>query len=332
MKVFITGGTGSIGAHIVKMLCDQGHQVHVLARDTEKAKLLSFDGVKIFHGDVLNEKVIDEAVAGCQQAYHLAAFAKVWARDSGIYFDINVRGTENVLKACVKHGVQKVVVTSTAGTLGPSLNSEITEDKIRDIDFFNEYESSKAAGESKVKDYITQHGLNCVIVLPTRVYGPFLFGESSSITLMIDKYINKSWRLYPGNGTQIGNYAYIEDVALGHLLAMEKGRSGHLYLLGGENHSFKEFFKVLSEVSGVKVKLWVIPHWFQVLFAKFQVFKGKYLGGQPLITPKWIARGKYDWVLSPKKAVEELGLPITPLKEGLEKTVKRLREHQSKAK
>ncbi len=329
MKVFITGGTGSIGAHLVKMLSERGYETHVLARNEAKAKLLDFPGVKFFKGDILDKASIDKAMEGCEQAYHLAACAKVWAKDTAEFFDMNVVGTENVLKSAKEHGVKRVVVTSTAGVLGPSLRGTITEEKTRDIDFFNEYEGSKAATESKVKDYIVQHGLDCVIVSPTRVYGPFLFGESSSITLMIDKYINKTWRLYPGNGTQTGNYIYIEDAALGHILAMEKGKTGHTYLLGGENYSFVEFFGMIREISGVKVKLWVIPHWAQVLFARFQVFKAKF-GGTPLITEKWIARGKYNWVLSPKKAVEELGLPITPVREGLKKTIDTLREQQKK--
>jgi len=330
MKIFITGGTGSIGAHIVKMLSSQGHQIHVLARNLEKAKLLKFEGVKIFKGDIEDVEAIDAAIQGCEQAYHLAAYAKVWSKLPERYFQVNVGGTENILKACLKHKVKRIVVTSTAGALGPSVTGTITEDKIRDLDYFNEYESSKATAESKVKDYIIQYGLDAVIVSPTRVYGPFLFGESSSITLMIEKYINRKLPVYPGNGTQTGNYAYIEDVALGHLLAMEKGKTGELYLLGGENHNFVDFFNTLSEISGVRKKMRVAPIWIQKTYAATELFRAKYFGKDPVVTPKWISRGKYNWVLDASKAVTELGVPVTPLKEGLQRTVDRLRAQNSK--
>ncbi len=330
MKVFISGGTGSIGAHLVKMLSEKGYTIHVLARNMDKVKLLDFPGVVGFKGDILDAESVDKAMEGCDQAYHLAAMAKVWARNTGDFYDMNVQGTKNVLDAAMKHGVKRIVCTSTAGVLGPSISGEVTEDKVRNKDFFNEYEGSKAAAESKIKDYVIQHGLDVVIVSPTRVYGPFLFGESSSITLMIDKYINKSWRLYPGTGREVGNYVYIEDVALGHILAMEKGKKGHTYILGGNNYSFVEFFGMIRELSGVNVKLWVIPHWAQVLFGKIQVFKGKYLGGEPLITPKWLAKGKYNWVVDVSKAKNELGLPITDVKTGIQNTIDAIRARDGK--
>ena len=325
MKVFVTGGTGSIGAHLVKMLSEQGHTIHVLVRSLKKAENLKFGNVVPFEGNLLDQSSIERAMEGCTQAYHLAAFAKVWAKDTGEFFRQNVGATENVLKAAVKLKVDKVVVTSTAGVLGPSLNGTITESKVRDKDFFNEYEGSKSMAESRVKDYVIKHDLNVVIVAPTRVYGPFIFGEPSSITLMVDKYVNGAWKVYPGNGKQIGNYVYIEDVAVGHLLAMEKGKKGETYLLGGDNHDYIEFYKLLADVSGVHKKMYKAPIWGQMLFAKYQLFMANYFGKDPVITPKWIARGRYDWVLSAEKAHNELGMPVTPLKEGLEKTVEWLK-------
>ena len=95
--------------------------------------------------------------------------------------------------------MQKVVVTSTGGVFGPSINEIVTEEKIRDIDFLNEYEGSKTFAELKIMKFVNEHDLDVVIVSPTRVYGPFIFGFPSSTTLMIDKYINHSCRIYPGN-------------------------------------------------------------------------------------------------------------------------------------
>ncbi len=321
MKIFVTGATGSIGQHLVKMLAERGHTIHALVRSVEKAKAQSLNNLTYFQGDLSDKASIDKAMSGCQQVYHLAACAKVWAKHSGEFYAINVTGTVNILEAAVKHKIEKVVVTSTAGVLGPSLSNTITEDTVRELDFFNEYEGSKSMAESRVKDFVNNCNLNVVIVSPSRVYGPFLSGPASSITLMIDKYVNGKWRVYPGTGKEIGNYVYIEDVALGHILAMEKGRKGHTYLLGGENHDYISFYSKLGEASGIDRKMIRIPVWVQLTFARIQLLLAERFGKEPSITPKWISKGNYNWELSSHKAIQELGLPVTPLSEGLRKTV-----------
>ncbi len=325
MKIFVSGATGSIGAHLVKMLSERGHTVHALVRSMEKARNLSFENVFPFQGDITDKSSVDAAMKNCEQAYHVAAYAEVWAKDSGIFYDINVGGTVNVMQSALEHDIKRVVFTSTAGIFGPSLNGIITEEKIRDVDLFNEYEGSKLMAESVVKDFVNLHDLDVVIISPTRVYGPFLFGEPSSTTLMIDKFVNGGWRLYPGDGTGIGNYVYIEDVALAHILAMEKGKKGETYLIGGENYDYITFFKMMGEIAGIKRKMFKIPMWEQLIFARLELFFAIWFNKKPEVTPKWIVRGKYHYELSPAKAVRELGLPITPIEEGLKKSVEWVR-------
>jgi nucleoside-diphosphate-sugar epimerase len=329
MKIFVSGATGSIGAHLVKILSERGDTIHALVRSTEKARSLSFDNVFPFHGDITDKESVDRAMKGCEQAYHVAAYAEVWAKDTGFFYDINVQGTVNVMQSALDHKVKRVVFTSTAGVLGPSINGVITEEKIRDIDLFNEYEGSKLMAESVVKDFVNLKGLDVVIVSPTRVYGPFLFGDPSSTTLVIHKYVNEGWRLYPGDGTGIGNYVYIEDVALGHIQAMEKGKTGETYLLGGENYSYKEFFSMLGMVSGIHRMMIKIPMWMQLFYARVQLFMAIWFKRKPELTPKWVVRGKYHYELSPEKAIRELGLNVTPFKEGLEKSVEWVRSLKS---
>lgn len=329
MKIFVSGATGSIGAHLVKILSERGHTTHVLVRSMEKASKLAFENVFPFQGDITDKNSVDAAMKGCEQAYHVAAYAEVWAKDTEVFYDINVRGTVNVMQSAVDHQIKRVVFTSTAGIFGPSINGIINEEKIRDIDLFNEYEGSKLMAESLVKDFVNLQGLDVVIVSPTRVYGPFLFGEPSSTTLVIHKYVNERWRLYPGDGRGIGNYVYIEDVALGHILAMEKGKTGETYLLGGNNYNYIDFFNLLGEASGIKRKMVRIPMWAQMSFARMQLFMALRFGRLPDVTPKWIVRGKYHYELSPEKAIRELGLPITPIKEGLEKSVEWVRSLKS---
>ncbi|GAB2775268.1 SDR family NAD(P)-dependent oxidoreductase [Salinimicrobium soli] len=321
MKIFVTGGTGSIGAHLVKMLSARGYTVHALVRSMEKAAHINFPNVIPFLGDITDKASIDRALAGCEQVYHLSAYAKVWAKDSGTFYKVNVKGTVNVLQAALEQQVKKVVVTSTAGVLGPSINGVITEEKIRDVDFFNEYEGSKAMAESRIKDFVTTFDMNVVIVSPTRVYGPFIFGMPSSTTLLVDKYVNHNWWIYPGDSKKLGNYIYIEDAALGHILAMEKGRKGHTYLLGGENHDYVSFFEIMGEVSGVKRKMRKIPVWVQRTYAHVILKRAEWFNKEPMVTPKWVPKGEFDWEVSVDKAIKELGLPVTPLEEGLARTV-----------
>jgi farnesol dehydrogenase len=329
MKIFVTGATGNIGAHLITKLSNAGHTVHALVRSKAKCTALAMENVFFFEGDITNPKSIDAAMQGCEQVYHLAALAKVWAKDTGDFYRINVIGTNNVLESAHRFGIQKVVVTSTAGVYGPSLTGIVHEGKVRDIDFFNEYEGSKALSESHIKDFVVQRGMDIVIVSPTRVYGPFIFGEIAAVTIMMDKFVNGSWRIYPGTGKEIGNYIYIDDVVDGHLLAMEKGKTGHTYILGGENIDYIQFYSMLSTSAGIKRKMLRLPLFFQLAFAKFQLFLANTFSVEPVIVPKWVSKGKYNWEVSPEKAVRELGLPVTPIQEGFQKTVSYL---QSKSK
>ena len=321
MKYLVTGATGYIGAHLVKKLVAEGHTVHAIVRNVKKAELIKQEGVKIFEGSFCDSKAMKLAVAGCDGVYHLGGNAAIWEKDVKRYFDVNVEGTKTVLEVAMDAGVKRVVFTSSAGVLGPSISRVVTEDKSRDLDFFNEYESSKALAESLVKTMVTEQGVDAVIVSPTRVYGPYLFGKPASVTLLIDKFVKGNWRIIPGDGSKLGNYVYVDDVVHGHMLAMEKGAKGATYILGGENHSYNNFFKLLKEVSGRNPWMLKMPIPAQMWFARFTYLAARIRSRVPVLTTKWVRRGNYHWEVSPEKSVKDLGLKITPLKEGLIKTV-----------
>ena len=138
MKIFITGATGYIGSHLALRLAESGHEVHALCRSREKADQLNHPMIRPIIGDLHDYKALTEGMQGCDQVYHVAAFARVWAKDSGQFYAINVEGTRHVLNACVAAGVKKVVFTSTGGIFGASFGEAITESYIRKKDFFNE--------------------------------------------------------------------------------------------------------------------------------------------------------------------------------------------------
>lgn len=325
MRILVTGATSSIGAHLVNLLLMKGDIVHVLVRKKENFQFFKQDNIRVFEGDILDRNSIDFAMRDCQQVYHLAAIAKVWLKDPSDFFQVNVQGTINVLELAWKNKVSKIVVTSSAGVYGPSINDVVNEEKVREIDFFNEYESSKLLAELKIKEFVSEKKMDIVIVSPTRVYGPILFGEVASTNLLIEKYLNKNWRILPGSGKEIGNYAYIEDVAYGHILAMENGKSGQSYILGGENCTYFEFFQKMAELSNVNRRMLKIPIWIQFLFANFQLVRANILGIEPTITPKWLGKAFYNWEVSSQKAVNEIGYRITKIEEGLSKTISSLK-------
>jgi len=320
MKICVTGSTGYIGSLLTKRLLQEGHEVHALVRSSSKEYPIINDNLTLFKGDLLNKETLIKAMENCSQVYHLAALASVWAKNRGDFFNTNVLGTKNVLETALKCNIKRVVVCSTAGVWGASFNATISEESTRKCDFFNEYESSKALSELLIKNYVIQKKLDIVIASPTRVYGPYLAGKSESVTMLIEKYVNKKWRIVPGSGEKIGNYIFINDVINGLYLAMEKGQNGHTYILGGTNHNLNDFFEVLKKISKVNVKMYNVPIWSIMLFAKFQYFLANNFNIKPLITPKWIAKMKYDWKVSSIKAQKELGLEITPLEIGLKET------------
>lgn len=322
MKYFVTGATGYIGEHLVNSLILDKQDVHALCRSEQKAAILP-QKTKIFMGDIMDMESVLKGMKGCEYVIHLAAFAKVWAKDSGKFYDINVRGTNMILEAAHLLGVKRVVVVSTGGVYGPSFGTVINEDYVRKIDFNNEYEGSKALSESWIKDFVIK-GLDIVIVSPTRVYGPYLHGNEESVTLLIKKYVKEGWRFIPGPTDRIGNYVFVEDVVDGIRKSLVKGIKGRTYILGGENYSYGEFFKVLSGVSGIKRRMFQIPLAVAYLFAWIQLQLARVFGRDPLITPKWVAKAKYHWEVSSERAEKELDYKITGLKEGLEKTIEEL--------
>ena len=320
MKIFITGATGFIGANLSLKLAESGQTVHALFRSEPKASVLKHSHIRIFKGDILDKDSLMKGMDSCDRVYHLGAFAQAWCKDPDTYYEVNVVGTKNVLDAAIRSGVKRIVVTSTAGVVGPSQGIPVDECSVRTIDFCSAYESSKSIMEKLVTDYADK-GVHVVLVNPTRVYGPGLLSQSNSLTKIISQYVDGKWRILPGDGRKIGNYAYIDDIVSGHLLAMEKGRPGERYILGGINASYSEFFRTLAEVSGKNFKLVRIPLFAMVGLSSLFLLWAKVFGRPPLITPAWVKRYLLDWTVSSQKAEEELGYSIISLELGLRKTL-----------
>jgi farnesol dehydrogenase len=318
--VLVTGATGYLGKQLALRLANSGHKVHAMYRSEGKIGGLEHENVWLFKGNLIDHSSIDKAMDGCDQVYHLAAFAAVWTRKSDMIYEQNVRGTVNILESALKFGVKRVVHTSTAGVFGPSGDNPNTEESPLSETHFIHYDRSKALAEQKIKAYV-RDGMDVVIVNPTRIYGPGKLGDSNGVTRMIRDYIKGKWHIIPGNGRSVGNYVYIDDVVEGHILAMEKGLTGERYLLGGSNLTFNEFFNILKEVTGSRYFLIKTPLFIGISIAAIMLTMAKLTGRMPLITPGLLNRYSHHWAVSSEKAKSELGYDPVDFRKGLRRTV-----------
>jgi farnesol dehydrogenase len=325
MKIYITGATGFIGSNLTKRLIEEGNTVHALIRNPAKSKKINFENVIFKNGDLLNSDSLYQGMKGCEEVYHLAAFARPWAKQWDTYYKINVQGTLNVLLAAIKAGVRKVVITSTAGVLGPSEKDLVTENSGSNSLPFTGYEKSKIIMEEKVWQ-LTKKKIQVVIVLPSRLYGPGELTVSNSVTKLIKLYNKGLWRLIPGDGKSIGNYVFITDVLDGLILAMKKGRSGERYIIGGQNLTYNEFFETLGKVIGKSRFMIKIPLKIIMFISEIQLHLAELTGKPPVITPVWVKKYFHSWAISSNKAKNELGYQITPIHEGINKTLEWLKD------
>jgi len=320
MKFFVTGATGFLGTGLVNELVARGHQIHFLSRDPLKVNYFKNKNVRFFLGDVLDIVKIEEAMTGCDYVFHLAGCVKSCAKKPDTFYEINVLGTKNVLETARKLSIKKMIITSTAGIFGPSTDGIITEIIIRNIDYFNEYEKTKSQAEEIALEY-ARKGQNIVIVYPTRVYGPGPMTESNWTTLLIKQYSEGKWRFLPGNGSKIGNYVYIDDVVQGHILAMEKGKSGEKFILGGSNTSYMDLFGTVGKIINRKYKMINVPFFLIFAYTLIWVIIGKLIGKPARLTLGYVKKIMHNFSVSSEKAIRELGYNPTQLETGIKNTL-----------
>ena len=327
MKILITGATGYIGHLLAKEAAAKDYTVHVLVRDIHSLSLPKHINIVPFKGDITDKQSVATAMAGCSRVIHTAAIAKLWVKDKGDFLKVNVEGTRNILDAAYNSGVKKLVFTSSAGVLGPSLHFKpLCEKDPRITTFSNDYELSKYIAEELVKEY-AHKGLFSVIVSPSRVYGPCMGTDSNAINHLINQILHQPLAFVPADTTVTDNYVFIDDVVKGHFLALDKGLSGDTYLLGGENVSYGTFFETIRAAAHRKVRFIPVPKMLMKGWASVYAAGCTIIGKHTHLTPKMIDRLLQNRTLNCKKAITQLGYTITPFREGVSKTIQHLKNN-----
>ena len=326
MKAFVTGATGFIGGNLVRELLKQGYQVKALVRNESNRKNIEGLDMDVIFGELRDKVSLDHALNGCDVLFHVAASYTFWAPDPKAIYETNVKGTENMLTTALAKRIKKVVYTSTESTIGIAQDGSLgTEDmEAEPSNLIGHYKKSKYMAE-KLALKMCHEGLPLVVVNPTTPVGPFDVKPTPTGKFIVD-FLNRKMPVYVNTGL---NLIDVEDVAKGHILALERGRIGEKYILGNKNLSFKEILSILERITGIKAPWLRIPIWLALGAAYIDEFVwGKALGRYPRIPISGVQAARKFRYFDCSKATRELGLPQTPVEEALEKAVGWFRENE----
>ena len=328
MKIFITGVTGYIGHKLAEKALEEGHIVHALVRDLFSPYIPNHPRLVTFKGDVTDKDSIGTAMEGCDWVLHAAGITKFRVRDREIFYKVNVDGTRNVLDAALESGVKKFVFTSTGAVIGPSGKHPMSESDPRVVAFENDYEITKHLAEELVREY-NRRGLFTMIVAISRVYGPGPFTSGNVVNRLLTKIMKAGIAFAPAKGDVIANYVFIDDVVKGHFLALERGRAGEKYIIGGENISYDAFFAAIQRNAPKKVRVIRTPKALLVAWSFLHMISYGIIGKQTNISPKTVRRIFQNRALSSAKAVTQLGYAITKFDDGIRATILHLQKNKN---
>jgi len=245
MRYFLTGATGFLGSVVARQLLAQGHQVNAVVRDSNKAVELKKLGTHLFPGDVTDKESMRTAMQGVDGVYHIAGWYKIGAhqnRDQGE--KVNVQGSRNVFELMKELKIPKGVYTSTLAVNSDTHGKLVNEAYHFSGKHISEYDRTKAAAHDWANNFIAD-GLPLIIVMPGLIYGP---GDTSTVRTNIIDFLKGKLPLLPTRTAMC--WAHVEDVAQGHILAMEKGRLGETYIIAGEYETLQDAFRIASQITG----------------------------------------------------------------------------------
>ncbi len=325
MRVFLTGGSGFLGGRITEELVRGGHEVVLSARTPETLSGIP-EGVEVVKGDLSDVASMRAAMAGADAVIHTAALVKRWVRDRSLFDRINVEACAELVDLAWDLGVEKVLYCSSFMALGPTpIRSTGDETTAHDGRPRNDYERTKLLSDRRARRR-QEKGEKIVVLYPGVIYGP---GRLTDGNILADGAIKLLAGKLPGTigaGDRFQCFSFVDDVARGFLLALEKAEPGSRYVLGGENLRVRDALSIMAEAGGVELPEREIPYGLASWIGKLMRWSAYLTGIEPQLTDEEVEIYKLDWSYSSAKAQQELGYEITPAKEGLTRMVRWLIE------
>lgn len=315
---FVTGGTGFIGAHVVRALLRRGRSVRCLVRSSSRLDNLEELPVEVVAGDITDKASLSRAMAGARWVFHCAADYRFSARRPREIYAANVGGTENVLAAAAEVGAERIVYTSSVGALGLSPDGRPGDEEtpVEPRSLVGHYKKSKHQAEGVALEWAGR-GLPVVIVNPSTPIGEMDIKPTPTGRMIVD-FVNRRMPAYVETGL---NLVDVRDVAEGHALAAEKGCVGEKYILGNRDMTLKEIFDALSRLTGIPSPRVRLPHWVPLAAAAVDTFASRLTGRQPRVPLEGVRMSRHRMFFDSGKAVRVLGLPQSPVEDALARAV-----------
>lgn len=326
MKAFVTGATGFVGSHVARVLGEQGAQLRLLVRkgsDTRNIEGLSADRVV---GDLRDRASIERAMAGCDTVFHVAADYRLWVRDPEEMYRSNVEGTQTILESALKNGVRRVVHTSSVATMGFTSNGHLADEDspVKLESMIGPYKRSKFMAEQLALK-AGAGGMDVVVVNPTTPVGEQDIRPTPTGRIVVD-FLKKKFPAYVDTGL---NLVDVRECARAHVTALEKGRSGERYILGGENLTLKQILDKLAAITGLPSPKVRVPYVVALAAGVVdEMVTGRMLGREPRATIDAVRMGRKKMFVSSAKAERELGWNPPPVDGALRRAVEWFRTHE----
>jgi dihydroflavonol-4-reductase len=314
-RIFLTGGSGFIGGVLAAALRERGDEVVALARSETAAGKVAALGAEPVRGDVLDRASLDPAIGGCDLVYHVAGVNSHCPKDPARLTRVNVEGTENVVRAAAAAGVRRVVLTSSAASIGEAQGTVGVETSRHRGSYLSVYDRSKHDGERAAFAAGVEAGVEVVALNPSSVQGP---PRASGNGAVIIAYLNGRLRAFVDTAVSIVD---VQDVVQAHLLAAARGRSGERYILNGATLPSPEALAIVSDLAGVDHRVMMVP---PALARAVAGLSETAMGLRGRVSP--ICRGRVDTILhghryDGSRATRELGLQYTPVQETFRRTI-----------
>lgn len=319
MLAFVTGATGFVGSHVARVLAEQGAELRLLVRansDLRNIQELKADRVV---GDLRDAASLKKAMAGCSVVFHVAADYRLWVRDPDQMYRSNVEGTRGVLDAARENRVRRVVYTSSVATMGFTSNGHLANEDspVSLASMIGPYKRSKFMAE-QIAIEAGRSGMDVVVVNPTTPVGERDIKPTPTGRIVVD-FLKKKFPAYVDTGL---NLVDVAECARGHLAALEKGRTGQRYILGGENLTLKQILDKLAAITGLPSPKIRVPYVLALATGVVdQVVTGHLLDREPRATIDAVRMGRKKMFVSSSKAEGDLGWKIVPVDGALRRAV-----------